>query len=101
MSGITYIVPERPSSRKAPGARLIYGFDWTAWLTQESRAIASASIAGTGVTVENVAHAGGVVTCVVSGGTLGQEAVLTCSIVTDGVPAQEEQRSIWLRIEQT
>lgn len=100
MEGISYLNPERPTITKAPSADLVYGFRWLEWLAQEGTSIATATVeivSGDAV-VASVAHADGIVSCKISGGTAGTEAVATCTITTAGVPAQTEQRSLWITI---
>lgn len=102
-SGISYLYPDRPSIDKAPGAgaELDYGFDWSAWLAPVGDTIASADVTATGgLTVSNVANDGTRVSCKVTGGTVGLEAVLTCVMVTAGPPVRTDTRSIWVRVVQ-
>lgn len=101
MESISYLYPAKPAILKDPGAGLDYGFDWSDWLTAIGDTIASAQVTGSaGLTVSNVAHSGGIVTCMVSGGTPGEEASITCQIVTTGPPARTDERTLWLGIAQ-
>ena len=102
-AGISYLYPDRPSIDKAPGAAadLDYGFDWAAWLAPLGDTIASATVtASGGLTVSNVAYNATQVSCKVTGGTVGVEAVLTCVMVTAGAPVRTDTRSIWVRVVQ-
>jgi uncharacterized phiE125 gp8 family phage protein len=72
---------------KEPTEVLDYTFDWTAAL-QESETVDSFTVTGTNVTVASSAEAAGIVTVRLSGGTEGSSARVTCTIVTDSVPAR-------------
>lgn len=72
---------------KTPGEVEDFAFDFTGLLaTGES--IASHTVTATGVTVDSESESGGIVTPVISGGTLGTPGVVTCEITTDGNPAR-------------
>lgn len=100
MSRVSYLDPSRPSIDKAPGAELLYGFDWRAWLTAEGVNISSVdvSVASGDVTADPASHAGGIVSVMLRGGTLGTQAQVDCTITTDGSPVQQPVRSLFLRI---
>jgi uncharacterized phiE125 gp8 family phage protein len=72
---------------KAPGEVEDFAFDFTGLLaTGES--IVSHTVTATGVTIDSESESGGIVTAVISGGTLGTPGVVTCEITTDGNPAR-------------
>ena len=102
MEGISYLYQGRPTIDKDPQAQLDYGFDWTDWLASSGPdTIAAFSVSTTGgLTAASVAHAAGVVTCVVSGGSVGVAATITCSITTTGPPARVDERTIWVNVVQ-
>lgn len=90
------------SYTKDPEAVLDYAFDWTAWLA-DSETITDYQVAvpaDSGLTLGTSSYApsltGGVVTCWLSGGTIGKSARVTCHIVTDA--GREDDRSITIRV---
>lgn len=88
----------RPYAVQDPDAKLDYSWNWTAWLAAESSdEIVTAEVitSGTLVADEPVVD-GGVVTCFLSGGTLGETETATCRVTTTG--GRTDDRTLYLRI---
>jgi hypothetical protein len=83
--------------KKDPNAVLDYRFDWTAWLLPLLDTITSVTwVTSGGVVVDSSTHTTTTATAVVSGGTAGTDAGVTCRIVTAG--GRTDDRTITLKI---
>lgn len=82
---------------KDPEAVLDHGMDWSGWL-DENETIASQLVmaAPAGLTISAVTQANGIVSWRVSGGTLGQDYIVTCRITTS--IGRVDDRSILYRV---
>lgn len=80
-----------------PDARLDYVWDWQAWLA-DGDTIASATVTGTGITVDTVSHDTTTVTAWLSGGTVGTAASALCHITT--AQGRQDDRTLRLHITQ-
>jgi hypothetical protein len=89
---------------KDPDAKLVYEFDWTSFLDGANVATSTFTIAGDDaiLTKDNAAIVSGAKKTSVRllGGTLGKRYLVTNHIITDETPAQEDDRSIYVRIAQ-
>ena len=85
---------------KDPDEFLDYGFDFTLWLAEVGDSIASVEWdVPSGLTEEEeIEPAAGIRGIFLSGGTIGDEHVVTCTATTDNDPARVIKRSILLRI---
>ncbi len=87
---------------KDPSAKLNYTFDWTAWLGTATIASASMSITGSDavLTYDNVVvdPTAKMVTARLLAGTPGVTYRVTCHIVTNESPVQEDDRYIEIRV---
>ena len=83
---------------KDPDAKLDYAWDWTAWLTTDETITMATVLPVTGLTIESVTHAAGIVTAWISGGTLGQDYSVTCRITTSA--GRIDDRTISIRVVQ-
>lgn len=85
-------------ANKDPHATLDYTWDWTEYLNALGDTILSANVVSNGgVTVVTQSVIGGKkVTAFVSGGTIGQQHSLTCTITTGG--GRVDERTIYLNI---
>lgn len=86
---------------KDPAAVLVYGFNWSSWLSEAGAAIASSNWSVTpsaGITITDLEHESGITKVRVAGGTLGQTYRLTNHVITDGAPPDEDERSHVIRI---
>lgn len=93
----TLLLPGQiPLVPKDPDATLDYSIDWTPWLLERDDTIQSISFAAAGVSIVSSSFLLGVVTVWLSGGTLGDRVLVTCSIVTVG--GRSDDRSFRLRI---
>ena len=83
--------------KKDPNATLDYRFDWTDYLTPVSDVIANVTwVLDTGLTLVSSTNTAMTATAFISGGTIGDELLLTCRIVTTG--GRTDDRSITLLI---
>lgn len=83
--------------KKDPNAVLDYKFDWTDYLTPVSDVIANVTwVLGTGLTLASSSNTAMTATAFVSGGTVGEELLLTCRIVTTG--GRTDDRTVTLLI---
>ena len=82
---------------KDPNAILDYSWDWSAWLTTPET-IASYAFDLDGLTQIAATQAAGVVTIVVSGGTVGKTHSLRCRITTNATAPRTDDRTILLKI---
>jgi hypothetical protein len=80
---------------KDPEAILDYSWDWTDWLGPEE-VITTQDVVAEGVLAETPTCSGGIVTCRLSGGTIGVSASATCHITTSA--GQADDRTIHLVI---
>jgi hypothetical protein len=87
---------------KDPSAVLRHGFDWSDWLIEGETITGTPTVtaAPSGLTIDQVDEDAGVVSYRVSGGALGQEYTVTCTISTvlGGSPYRTDQRSILYRV---
>lgn len=69
---------------KDPSAVLDYGFDWTAkgWLVTGETISSHTVTVGAGLTKDSDSESSGVVTIWLSGGTAGEQYLLSCEIIT-------------------
>jgi len=67
---------------KASGSALVYGLDWSGWLTEAGGLTVSSSTwsGDAGITVTPSAISGGVTSALISGGTVGQTYWITNTI---------------------
>lgn len=100
----TYIINSagKPSITKDYNAKLDYTFDWSLWLTGISDTIVSelTSIAGDGVATIGspvTTNTSTSVTVWVTGGTVGQQYLVTCKITTTGGRIDERTIAINVR----
>lgn len=75
-----------PHITKDPDAKMPYTWDWSAWLTR----VGSASIASAAITVPTgitafgaVQISGGLVSQIITGGTVGQSYRVQCKVTTN------------------
>ena len=87
----------RPTIDKAPGASLLYGLDLSAWevLSSDTITAATVTVGGT-LTAGAAAVNAGVITALISGGTVGHTLPATFAWTTAG--GATDSRTIWLRI---
>ena len=89
--------PAKPKGIKDPDAILDYPIDFSAWLDDISDTYASHTVTTTeGLVCDSSSEAAGIITPILSGGTLGKLASFTIHIVTTG--GLEDDRTFWLRI---
>lgn len=86
----------RVSIKKDPNAILDYSWDWTTWLDALPDTINTATVTGDGVTVASTMTVGKIVTAFISGGAVGETAIVTCRVITTG--GRQEDRRIYLNI---
>jgi len=77
--------------------RLSYTFDWTEWLETGVGIASYTIVASSGVTVDNDAADGLLVSVQVSGVAVNSRESVTCRIVTDESASQQVDRTIYLR----
>jgi len=88
----------RWSMIKDPQATLDYSFDWTAWLAGVADVISGVSYAFSGGLVKVFeSRLEGVATVVVSGGSIGSDASITCTVTTAG--GRVDQRTLMINIQ--
>jgi len=63
-------------------ALLDYEWDWTDWLGTDTIADAQVAVASGSIVIEDVSFANGKVTAWISGGTVHEPSVATCTITT-------------------
>ena len=91
--------PLKPKGIKDPNAVLDYPISFAAWLTDISDTYASHTVAVTGGLVcDSSSQAAGVITPILSGGTVGQTATFTIRIVTAG--GRTDDRTFYLKIQE-
>lgn len=80
---------------KAPDARLIFGFDWAAWL-KDDEIITSGSllISSSGITISGSYFTSASVIFIVSGGAAGNRYPITCRVATNGSQIDERTMKI-------
>jgi hypothetical protein len=87
----------KPKGIKDPNAILDYPIDFSAWLTDMGDTYASHTVLVTGGLVcDSSAYALGVITPILSGGTVGTVASFTIRIVTTG--GRTDDRTLWLKM---
>ena len=87
----------KPKGTKDPNAVLDYPISWAAWLADIVDTYASHTIAVTGgLVVNSSSQAAGVITPILSGGTVGATATFTIRIVTTG--GRTDDRTFYLKI---
>jgi len=87
----------RPTIDKAPAAELRYGLDLTLWEQVAGDTVTSATATtGGSLVASNVTVAAGIVSALLTGGTLGHTLPCTFSWTTAG--GQSDQRTVWLRM---
>jgi hypothetical protein len=89
--------PSKPTIIKAVGATLDYSQSWKVWLAKVGDTIASATVTveGTLAKQSEPVITDGVVSLLISGGTVGKVHRVLFTIVT---PTRTDQRSIYLKI---
>lgn len=91
--------PDKPVITKDPDAVLDYSQDWSAWLTEISDAIASASVAAeVPLVISDTIVTGSKVTTMIGGGVVTKTHAVTFRITT--VAGRIDERSIYLKIRQ-
>lgn len=89
--------PAKPKGIKDPNAVLDYPISFAAWLADISDTYQSHTVTVTGgLVLDSSAQAAGVITPVLSGGTLGETASFTIRIVTTG--GRTDDRTFYLKI---
>lgn len=89
--------PAKPKGIKDPNAVLDYPISFAAWLADISDTYQSHTVTVTGgLVLDSSAQAAGVITLVLSGGTLGETASFTIRIVTTG--GRTDDRTFYLKI---
>jgi hypothetical protein len=89
---------------KDPDAELIYGVDWTAWLNTAATISASVwdveAITGDAAPLvsSSASVTGNIAKTLLSGGTVGNTYRIRNRITTNETPAQEDDRSFYIRI---
>ncbi len=83
---------------KDPQAKLDWGFDWSDWLASGETIVSYVITADTGITVEEDAESGGVVTVWLLGGTAGQSYKCACKITTSA--GRIDERTIRIRVDE-
>lgn len=81
---------------KDPQATLRHGVDWSGWLQADETITDEAVTATTGLTVDQVAEAAGVVSYRVSGGTAGADYTVTCQVTTSN--GRIDERSVLYQV---
>ena len=90
--------PRRPKGIKDPAAVLDIPVDWTEWLADVEDTYASHTVSVTGgLVVDSSTESDGVVTIMLSGGTLHSMATMSCRIVT--AAGRIDKRTFRLKIE--
>ena len=88
---------------KDPDAVLDFSTDWSAWLDAVGVTIASheviVPVADGGIVKDSDSAEDGVVTAWLSGGTVGQNYLVTFRVTTSGAPPRTDDRTIriWVR----
>lgn len=82
--------------RKDPDATLDYTFDWTRWLSTGEAIVTHQIIAPSGVNVGATVADAEMVTAWISGGTNGNNYIVTCRVTTD--QGRTDDRSIILQV---
>jgi len=90
----------RPTIRADPQDNLDYHFDWTEWLAGVGDSIASFSLEPSGgVVVSNPAVQGGVVSFWLTGGQVGVQASVRCSISTVSSPPRVKHATLYFDVQ--
>lgn len=91
--------PAKPTGIKDPNAVLDYPINYSAWLTDIADTYQSHTITTTGgITINSSTQASGVITPIISGGTVGSVASFTIRIVTAG--GRTDDRTFYLKIKE-
>jgi hypothetical protein len=91
------LIAGKPTILKDPEAVLDYTVDFAPWLLPEADTIASATVTGTGVTVDSSAVVGGTaVTMWVSGGTVNTTGNAVVQITT--VDGRIDERTVYFKV---
>ena len=91
--------PAKPTGIKDPNAVLDYPISFAAWLADIADTYASHTVTVTGgLVVNSSSQAGGVITPMLSGGTLKTTASFTIRIVTTG--GRTDDRTFYLKIQE-
>ncbi len=89
--------PAKPKGIKDPNAVLDYPISFADWLVDISDTYASHTVTVTGgLVLDSSSQAVGVITPILSGGTLGETASFTIRIVTTG--GRTDDRTFYLKI---
>lgn len=81
---------------KDPDAVLDYGFDWDPWLASGETISTSSWVADSGLTVDTSSATSTVATVWLSGGTAGQDYIVTNEIVTSA--SRTDNRSMLIKV---
>ena len=81
---------------KDPQATLRHGINWADWLQDGETITAQSMTAPTGITVDQVTQATGVISYRIVGGTAGTDYVVTCQITTS--QGRVDERSVLYRV---
>lgn len=81
---------------KDPNAVLDYQWDWSDWLATSETIVSAVITMPAGLTLDSQVNASTKVTAWFSGGTDGSGYRIVCHIVTNSVPARQDDRSIYL-----
>lgn len=91
--------PLKPKGIKDPNAVLDYPISFATWLADISDTYASHTVIVTGgLTCNSSSQAAGVITPILSGGTVGQTATFTIRITTTG--GRTDDRTFYLKIQE-
>jgi hypothetical protein len=96
--GIAKDIRGRFAAIKDPAAHLDYEFDWSAWLPDGDSIASFVLTSEGGVVCGQSGHASGVVSVMVSGGTVNTEASVACRITT--AAGRVDERTLYLVIRQ-
>lgn len=91
--------PAKPKGVKDPNAVLDYPISFSAWLADISDTYASHTVTTTGgLVVDSSSQSAGVITPILSGGTIGEIATFKIRIVTTG--GRTDDRTFYLSIKE-
>lgn len=91
--------PKKPKGIKDPNAVLDYPISFASWLTDISDTYLSHTVSVTGgLVVDSSVHLNGIITPVLSAGTVGETATFTIRIVTVG--GRTDDRTFYLKIQE-
>lgn len=96
--------PKKPKGLKDPHSKIEVTFDWSQWLVDSGDTLeqtgveffTSGGLVRVGISLTNTALA----TVMLSGGTLGSKAPVTCRITTSSAPPRIAEATVFLKIEE-